>query len=176
MPNAKHAFPVGRPFAESIGYPSDLLDAIPKCAYEAFCGVTSVSVDARIEPGMRVLDLGCGGGLDSLIAARRVGKHGHVTGVDFSEPMLERARQALTQTGDTNITFCRADAEGVPCDDASFDLVLINGIFNLNPAREAIFAELGRIVRPSGGVRAAELVLTASRLQTAKIDEASWFA
>ncbi len=175
-PSEKHAFPVGRGFAESIGYPPDLLGELPSVAYDAFAGVSCVSVFADIPPGAEVLDLGCGAGLDSLIAGRRAGERGRVFGVDFSEVMLTRAKEAAREAGAGNVEFNHADAERLPFDDASFDVALVNGIFNLNPARDAIFNELARVMRPSGSVWAAELILKAQLAPEATADEANWFA
>ncbi len=175
-PCGKHAFPVGRDFAESIGYPPELLGELPSVAYDAFAGVSCVSVFADIPPGAQVLDLGCGAGLDSLIAGRRAGERGRVMGVDFSEVMLARAREAACEAGAGNVEFHQADAESLPLNDASFDVALVNGIFNLNPARNAIFKELARVVRPAGSVWAAELILKAQLAPEAKVDEANWFA
>lgn len=84
----KHAFPVGRQFAESIGYPADLLASLPNVACDAFAGVSNVSLFAELPVGATVLDLGCGSGTDALIAALRVGPTGKVIGVDFSTAML----------------------------------------------------------------------------------------
>src|SRR6266851_2483145 len=92
QPGGAHPFPVGRELAASLGYPPELLDSIPSVAVEAFAGVSNVAVVAEIPAGARVLDLGCGAGLDALIAAGRVGARGRVLGVDFSEAMLARAR------------------------------------------------------------------------------------
>jgi arsenite methyltransferase len=173
-PDDKHPFPVGRAFAESLGYPAQLLDALPSISSEAFAGVSNVSLFATIPEGAKVLDLGCGAGLDSLIAARRVTPSGRVIGVDFSTPMLDRARQAAKEAAIQNVSFERADAERVPLDDASIDVALANGIFNLNPARAAIFGELARVVRPGGVVYAAELILAGS--PPANQSDADWFA
>lgn len=159
-PRDKHAFPLGRSFAQSIGYGPDVLDTMPPVACEAFTGVSSVSVFADLPAGATVLDLGCGAGLDTLIAARRVGDAGRVIGVDFSDAMLVRARDAVCEAGATNVEIRYAAAESLPFEDALFDVALVNGLFNLNPAREAIFSELARVVRPGGSVWAAELVLT----------------
>ncbi len=175
-PCSKHAFPVGRDFAESLGYPADLLGELPSVAYEAFAGVSCVSVFADIRPGAKVLDLGCGAGLDSLIAGRRVGERGKVIGVDFSEAMLARAEQAACEADAGNVEFHQADAENLPFDDGAFDVALVNGIFNLNPARTAIIKELARVVRPAGMVWVAELILKAQLAPEAKADEANWFA
>lgn len=89
-PQAEHPFPVGRQFAESLGYSPGVLADLPAAAVEAFAGVSNVAVFADIPEGATVLDLGCGAGLDSLIAAGRVGPAGRVLGIDFSESMLTR--------------------------------------------------------------------------------------
>jgi arsenite methyltransferase len=174
IPAAKHPFPVGRAFAESLGYSPDLLDGLPAMAVEAFAVVSNVSLFAELPTGATVLDLGCGAGLDSLIAARRVGAAGKVLAIDFSETMIQRARQAANQSAISNVTFHRADAEQLPIESASVDVALVNGIFNLNPSRSAIFRELARVIRSDGRVYAAELVL-ASVLPDNQ-NEADWFA
>ncbi len=175
-PGEKHSFPVGRAFAESLGYPADLLDELPNAAAEAFAGVSNVSVFAEIPQGATVLDLGCGAGLDSLISARRVGRGGTVVAVDFSQQMLSRARQAAAQAGARNIVFQEAAAERLPIADGQIDVAIVNGIFNLNPDRAAIFRELGRVVRPGGEVYAAELILSQAPPDDLKAGDSNWFA
>jgi SAM-dependent methyltransferase len=175
-PQAAHAFQVGRAFAESIGYPHDLLEALPAACTEAFAGVSNVAVYAAIPAGAIVLDLGCGAGLDSLIAARRVGLNGKVVGVDFSEAMLDRACRAAAEAGVTNVEFRRADAEALPLPDRSVDVAIVNGIFNLNPARDAIFGELARVVRPGGEVFVAELILIEPLPEDERASLTNWFA
>jgi arsenite methyltransferase len=174
-PDDKHAFPIGRWFAESLGYPSDLLDTVPPACVEAFAGVSNVSLFSDIRPGLQVLDLGCGAGLDSLIAARRTGATGNVAAIDFSEPMLTRARCAARQAEADNVLFCQASAESLPLPDGSVDVALVNGIFNLNPVRKTIFHELARILRPDGAVYAAELILL-DPLPEDQRNQANWFA
>ena len=107
-----------------------------------------------------MLDLGCGSGLDTLIAAQRTGAAGRVYGVDFSSAMLERARRAAADVAPENVEFLQADAERIPLPDASIDVALVNGIFNLNRLRSELFRELARVVRPGGQVFGAELILT----------------
>jgi SAM-dependent methyltransferase len=175
-PNDKHPFPIGRGFAESIGYPADLLDSLPSTCVEAFAGVSNVSLFAEVPEGATVLDLGCGAGLDSLIAARRVGPTGKVIGVDFSTSMLDRARQAAAEVDVHNACFERADAERVPIASGSLDVALVNGIFNLNPARESIFRELARVLHPGGVAYVAELILADALPATVKQSDADWFA
>jgi arsenite methyltransferase len=175
-PDLKHEFPVGRKFAESIGYPSDLLASLPAVACDAFAGVSNVSLFAELPVGATVLDLGCGSGTDMLIAARRVGASGKVIGVDFSGSMLSRARQAVSESGIVNVELRESDAERLPIADGEIDIAIVNGIFNLNPAREAIFSELARVIRPSGTVYAAELILSQPLPPQARVNESDWFA
>jgi SAM-dependent methyltransferase len=175
-PDQKHAFPVGRQFAESIGYPADLLASLPSVACDAFAGVSNVSVFAEVPVGATVLDLGCGSGMDTLIAARRVGTTGRVIGLDFSVAMLSRARQAVSESGVTNVEVRESDAERLPLEDGEIDVAIVNGIFNLNPAREAIFRELARVVRPAGTVYGAELILSKPLPPEVRASETDWFA
>ena len=175
-PAREHVFPLGRRFAESLGYPPDLLRGLPLYCTEAFTGVSNVSLFAEIPQGAAVLDLGCGAGLDSSIAAGRAGPNGAVVGVDFSFPMLARARACQRETGAGRIVFCQADGERLPLPDHSVDVALVNGIFNLNPNRAAIFGELGRVVKPSGAVYAAELVLREPLPPSQQQCESHWFA
>lgn len=175
-PMGKHPFPVGRQFAASLGYPEEVLARLPEASVEAFAGVSNVSVFAEIGGGATVLDLGCGAGLDSLIAAERAGVGGRVIGMDFSEAMLVRARRAAGNMGASRIVCCRADAERLPLADGSVDTAMVNGLFNLNPHRSAIFVELARVVRPGGRVYAAELVAVERTKKDGEIDESNWFA
>ena len=176
QPAGEHPFPVGRGFAESVGYPSDLLSTLPSISVDAFSGVSNVSIFADIPVGATVLDLGCGAGLDSLIAAGRVGKTGRVISVDFSEAMLARARQAAAEARMDNIEFHLADAENLPIPNGSMDIALLNGIFNLNPMRDAIFRELGRVMRRDGAVYAAELILKEPLPTESRNLASNWFA
>jgi len=175
-PQASHPFPVGSRFAESLGYTSDLLKRMPRACVDAFAGVSNVALFADLLPGATVLDLGCGAGLDSLIAAERVGRDGIVIGLEFSEPMRFRARQTGCQLGRENILFSRGDAENLPLEDKTIDAVLVNGIFNLNPASAAIFPELARVLRPGGVVHVAEIILCHPLPPEIRASEVDWFA
>jgi arsenite methyltransferase len=175
-PDQKHAFPVGRQFAESIGYPADLLASLPPVACDAFAGVSNVSLFAELPIGATVLDLGCGSGTDTLIAARRVGASGNVIGVDFSGLMLSRARKAVSESGMVNVEVRESDAERLPIADGEIDVAIVNGIFNLNPARQAIFRELARVVRRAGTAYVAELILSQPLPPEARASETDWFA
>lgn len=176
QPAQEHPFAVGRAFAEQLGYPAEVLNQLPATSVDAFTGVSNVAVFAEIPAGARVLDLGCGAGLDALIAAQRVGPQGSVIGIDFSEAMLARARQSASATKLGNIEFRSADAERIPLEAASIDIALVNGIFNLNPARTAIFCELARVVRPGGRLYAAEMILKEPLPANEQANLTDWFA
>jgi arsenite methyltransferase len=175
-PRGAHPFPVGRRFAESLGYPPDLLEQLPNESVEAFSGVSNVSLFSEIPRGSVVLDLGCGAGLDSLIAARRTGPAGRVIGIEFSEEMSGRARRSAAAAGFRNCLVCRADAERLRIRDNTVDVALANGIFNLNPARKAILKELARVLRPGATVYGAELILSQPLPAERQMAEADWFA
>jgi SAM-dependent methyltransferase len=175
-PEDEHPFPVGRAFAERLGYPAGLLESLPSASVAAFAGVSNVAILADLPPGAAVLDLGCGAGLDALIAAERVGLGGSVVGVDFSDSMLARARRGAAEAGRGNVEFRWGEAESLPLEDRSVDVALINGIFNLNPARDAIFRELTRVLRPGGAVFAAELILREPLPPEEQADPSNWFA
>jgi SAM-dependent methyltransferase len=158
-PKEKHPFPVGRAFAESIGYPAEVLDSLPAVSVASFTGVSNVSIFADIPRGSAVLDLGCGAGLDTFVAAERTGPEGRVVAVDFSEAMIGRARQGAQEYGCSYVTFHVADAEEIPLPDDSVDIALVNGIFNLSPFRDRVFSELARVLREDGSAYGAELIL-----------------
>jgi len=171
-PEGRHPFPTGREFALALGYTEEWLAGVPSGSVEAFAGVSNLAVTAPIPPGATVLDLGCGAGLDALIAARRARR---VVALDFSPAMVGRAAAGVRSAGAGNVLVACGDAESLPLPDASVDLALANGIFNLNPARADIFRELARVVRPGGAVFAAELVLVEPLLPPERTRD-NWFA
>ncbi|MBF0344238.1 MAG: methyltransferase domain-containing protein [Nitrospirae bacterium] len=175
-PRDKHPFPVGRAFAESVGYSAELLDKISKRALDSFAGVSNVSVFADIPEGAVVVDVGCGAGLDTIIAALKTGVNGKVIGIDFSSDMVDCAVMAAQETGVGNVQFHQGGVDQIELNDSSADVVLANGIFNLNPNREAIFKEMYRILRPGGTVYASEIILKETAKSTAVCDIKNWIA
>jgi SAM-dependent methyltransferase len=158
-PEEPSSFRVGRAFAVALGYPAELLDTVPPGATEAFTGVAAPVFGAALRPDEAVLDLGCGAGLDLILAARAVGPGGRAIGVDMAEPMVARARTNLEALGLSWAEARVALAEALPLPDASVDCVLANGILNLAPEKAAVLTEIARVLRPGGRFVLAETTL-----------------
>ena len=157
-PEKDFIFPTGRAWAEDLGYPEELA-SVPEAAVESFAGVANPWTMGRLAEGERVLDLGSGAGTDSLIAAQMVGEQGSVTGIDMTTEMLEKARAAAAEMGATNVEFVESEAEQLPFPDGSFDVVISNGVIDLIPDKDAVFAELYRVLTPGGRIQIADVTI-----------------
>jgi arsenite methyltransferase len=157
-PETVFIFPTGRRWAEDLGYP-DELERVPDSVAQSFAGVANPFSLGRLEPGERVLDLGSGAGTDSLIAAMMVAPAGSVTGVDMTPQMLRTARAGAAAAGLENVRFVEAEAERLPFPDSSFDVVISNGVIDLVPDKDAVFAELHRVLVPGGRLQLADVTI-----------------
>jgi arsenite methyltransferase len=151
-------FEVGRTLAEHLGYPGELLDAIPAEALASFAGVGHHLDLAALRPGEAVLDLGSGSGSDVFCAAVLVGESGRVVGVDMTPEQLDKATRLRDLAGFSQVEFVEAHIEALPFEDASFDVVLSNGVINLSPAKHRVFAEAARVLRRGGRLAIADIV------------------
>ena len=158
-PGEDFIFPTGRPWAEDLGYPQPELSNVPEATVESFAGVANPFVLGRIEEGADVLDLGCGAGTDLLIAAQMVGPRGSVTGVDMTPSMLERARASAAEMGIANVELHQSLIETLPLEDESVDVVISNGVIDLLPDKDTVFAEIQRVLCPGGRVQLADVTI-----------------
>jgi len=157
-PEREFIFPTGRAWAEDLDYPAELAN-VPESAVESFAGVANPWTMGRLAAGERVLDLGSGAGTDSLVAAQMVAPEGSVTGIDMTPAMLSKARAAAAEMGATNVEFVESEAEHLPCPDGSFDVVISNGVIDLIPDKDAVFAELYRVLAPGGRMQIADVTI-----------------
>ena len=159
QPEDDFVFPTGRAWAADLGYPPQLLANVPETAAESFAGVANPFSLGALERGERVLDLGCGAGTDTLVAAQMVGVEGRVTGLDMTQEMLEKARSAAAEMGAGNVELVESEAERLPFADEGFDVVISNGVIDLIPDKDAVFAELYRVLVPGGRIQVADVTI-----------------
>ena len=156
-PEKDFVFPTGRAWAADLDYPPELLARVPERAVESFAGVANPFSLGALAPGERVLDVGCGAGTDTLVAAQMVGTEGSVTGVDMTAEMLAKAGTAAEELGAENVELVEGEIERLPFPDGSFDVVISNGVIDLVPDKDAVFSELYRVLEPGGRVQIADV-------------------
>jgi len=174
-PSGSFNFPVGRDFALAVGYPPDMLARIPDEAVRSFAGVTYYHKRTALQPGAIVLDLGCGAGLDAILAARAVAPSGRVLAVDASAEMVALADANAVRAGVANLQVERALVEALPLADNTVDVVQANGVFNLSPEKGRAVREVWRVLKPGGRLVAAEIVLHQAIEDTERATLQDWF-
>jgi len=152
-------FHTGRPLTRIVGYRSEWLDGIPETAVASFAGTGNPFSIGVLQAGERVVDVGCGAGIDSLIAARMVGPDGQVVGVDMTPEMLARARRAADETGASNVEFRDGYMEALPVPDGWADVVVSNGVLNLTPDKLKALGEMARVLRPAGRLQIGDITI-----------------
>jgi SAM-dependent methyltransferase len=156
-PGADFHFHTGRGLASRLGYDDGAVGALPDRAVESFAGVGNPFSLRRLTAGEKVVDVGSGAGFDSFIAAGQVGPGGQVTGVDMTPEMLAKARQTAGELGLGQVEFREGLAEALPVPDGWADVVISNGVINLCADKQAVLAEIFRVLRPGGRLQFADI-------------------
>lgn len=167
-------FHVGRFLADRLAYPSAELDTLPNAAVESFAGVGNPFALGSLAAGEVVVDLGSGAGFDAIIAARQVGDTGQVIGIDMTPAMLAKARANAASLGLGNVEFREGYIEALPVDSGSADVVISNGVINLSPEKETVFAEALRVLKPGGRLQIADIIVGREVPESARNDISLW--
>lgn len=167
-------FHTGRPLARTLGYDDATVDPLPQGAVESFAGTGNPFSFGDLRAGETVLDIGCGAGFDTLIAARQVGPTGRVIAVDMTPAMLDKAAAAAEQMGLSSVDFRQGLAEELPVESESVDVVISNGVINLCPDKVAVMKEVRRVLKPGGRFQIADIVVHKEVPQDAKDDIDLW--
>jgi len=173
-PEDERVFPVGPDSAKQFGYDADEIDSLPVEVTESFSGVGNPLSLGDFAPGQTVLGLGCGAGLDSILAARRVRPTGIVVGIDMTTEMLDKAKRNAVAAGVGNTGFHLGEADDLPVDDETVDVVITNGVFNLCLDKPKVLAELHRVLRPCGRLHMADILLHDDVTQEEVADKGTW--
>ena len=174
QPGKGFHFHTGRPLAKLLGYSDEWLEGIPESAAESLAGTGNPFSLGEIRQGERVVDIGCGAGMDSFLAAKFVGEYGRVVGVDMTPDMLGKARAAAEAANIGSIEFKEALAEELPVPDGWADVVISNGVVNLCPDKPRVFAELLRILKPAGRLQIADILVDKPVPEEAKSEIDLW--
>lgn len=167
-------FHTGAPLAMMLGYPAAVVAALPQANVESFAGTGNPFLFGELEPGETVVDVGCGAGFDTLIAAGQVGAGGRLIAVDMTAEMREKTRHGAREMGLTNIDVREGFAESLPLDDAIADVVISNGVVNLCPDKIGVFQEMFRVLKPGGRIQVGDILVHREVPQEAKDDIELW--
>lgn len=173
-PEAGFRFHTGRPLALMLGYTDKLLSGLPAGTVESFAGTGNPFLFGELSPGEVVVDVGCGAGLDTLIAARQVGPSGRVLAIDMTPEMRQKAEAGARALGLTNVEVRPGFAESLPVEDAIADVVISNGVVNLCPDKQRALGEMYRVLKPGGRLQIADMLVHKAVPAEAKQDIDLW--
>ena len=174
-PEGLFKYPTGQAGLRDLNYDSKIIQTLPEAVAASYCGVGNPFLLGPIREAEAVLDIGCGAGVDTIVAAMMVGPRGTVTGIDLVPEMLAQARENVEMMGLQNVTLVETSAEKMPFSDGDFDVVISNGVFNLIPDKVSALAEAARVLKPNGRLMIADQVLVGQLPKDKKARIKSWF-
>ena len=168
-PEGQFRYPTGRKGLEALHYDKLLIDKLPDAIASSYCGVGNPFSLGKINSGEQVLDIGCGAGVDTILASMMTGPTGSVIGVDIVPEMLQRAETNLRMTDLKNVTLKKTTGDKLPFPDETFEVVISNGVINLIPDKESALTEIFRVLKPGGRLMVADQVASGNVQKDIKI-------
>lgn len=167
-------FHTGAPLAAMLGYPGEVVAALPPGTVDSFAGTGNPFLFGDLHPGEVVVDIGCGAGFDTLIAASHVGPGGRVLAVDMTPEMRAKAAEGARRLGHAHVEVLDGYAENLPVANGAADVVISNGVINLCPDKQAVFREMYRVLKPGGRIQVGDILVHKEVPQEAKDDIELW--
>jgi len=174
-PEGQFKYPTGQKGLEALQYDKVLIDRLPDAAISSYCGVGNPFSLGKISKGEQVLDVGCGAGVDTILAAMITGTDGSAVGVDIVPEMIARSESNLQMTDIDNVSFRKTSGEDLPFPDDTFDVVISNGVINLIPDKRSALTEIFRVLKPGGRLMMADQVALDNVETDMKTRLANWF-
>ena len=174
-PDGQFKYPTGKKGLEALNYEKALIEQLPDEVASSYCGVGNPFSLGPLNPGEQVLDIGCGAGVDTILAAMLVGPAGSAVGVDIVPEMIARAETNLRELGIENASFQNTSGESLSFDDNSFNVVISNGAINLIPDKEKALSEIKRVLKPAGRLMVADQIAAGGVQKDLKARLSNWF-
>jgi 2-polyprenyl-3-methyl-5-hydroxy-6-metoxy-1,4-benzoquinol methylase len=174
-PEGQFEYPTGIEGLKKLGYDNQIVADLPNRVADSFCGVGNPFSLGKIDSGVRVLDIGCGSGVDALIAAKLVGASGKVIGIDMTSEMIQKANANRELMGSGNVSFQVASVQDIADIDEGFDVIISNGVFNLIPDKDEALQTAYGLLKPGGRLFICDQVLTGPLSKDLRQRVESWF-
>ena len=174
-PKGQFKYPTGRDGLKGLDYDPSMMSGLPDLVADSYCGVGNVFKLSEIKPGSKVLDIGCGAGVDALIAAKIAGNSGKVIGIDLTPEMIQKAEANKKAVKAENVDFKVGGVETLTGMEGQFDVVMSNGVFNLIPEKDEAITTVMNLLKPGGMLLIADQFLAGTMTKDLKARVASWF-
>ncbi len=174
-PEGQFKYPTGKKGLETLNYDRTVIENLPDAVASSYCGVGNPFSATNINEGDQVLDVGCGAGVDAIIASMMTGPTGHVVGIDIVPEMIGTAESNLKMTDRKNVAFQKTSGEDLPFPETTFDIVISNGVINLIPDKERALSEIFRVLKPGGRLAAADQAASGGIQKDLKARLSNWF-